>query len=205
MTPGSVPTRRRRQALIAHQSQLDSSIASCLCSNSSSCVHSSPVSGVTFIASDSSQLFEHNSGTMSVAAESSNAMQQQQHQQQPVASTSAAAGQASSEQATGARPSSKHRHSSSSSAGARAKAGSAQSHHHSHSNTSARSRGTLGTAGRPPHHRQALSAIRAFLRRESCFDILPESFRLIVLDNKLLIKRALVALQTNGAESLSGL
>lgn len=63
---------------------------------------------------------------------------------------------------------------------------------------STRARGTLGTAGRPPHHRQALSAIRAFLRRESCFDILPESFRLIVFDNKLLIKRALVALQTNG-------
>lgn len=61
-----------------------------------------------------------------------------------------------------------------------------------------RARGTLGTAGRPLHHRQALSAIRAFLRRESCFDILPESFRLIVFDNKLLIKRALVALQTNG-------
>lgn len=70
---------------------------------------------------------------------------------------------------------------------------------HRLSNThSNRARGTLGTAGRPLHHRQALSAIRAFLRRESCFDILPESFRLIVFDNKLLIKRALVALQTNG-------
>lgn len=64
--------------------------------------------------------------------------------------------------------------------------------------SSTRTRGTMGTAGRPPHHRHALSAIRAFLRRESCFDILPESFRLIVFDNKLLIKRALVALQTNG-------
>lgn len=63
---------------------------------------------------------------------------------------------------------------------------------------STRDRGSLGTAGRPLHHKQALSAIRAFLRRESCFDILPESFRLIVLDNKLLIKRALVALQSNG-------
>lgn len=63
---------------------------------------------------------------------------------------------------------------------------------------STRARGRLGTAGRPPHHRQALSAIRAFLRRESCFDILPESFRLIVFDNKLTIKRALVALQANG-------
>lgn len=62
-------------------------------------------------------------------------------------------------------------------------------------------RGTLGTAGRPPHHRHALSAIRAFLRRESCFDILPESFRLIVFDNNLLIKRALVALQHNGVVS----
>ena len=69
--------------------------------------------------------------------------------------------------------------------------------------TNTRARGPLGTAGRPLHHRQGLSAIRAFLRRESCFDILPESFRLIVFDNKLLIKRALVALQTNGEVQLA--
>lgn len=111
----------------------------------------------------------------------------------PVASTSAAG-------AAESRPKPSRQHSSYS---ARHRAGSSQSHAHTQSNTSARSRGTLGTAGRPPHHRQALSAIRAFLRRESCFDILPESFRLIVLDNKLLIKRALIALQTNGEKAFS--
>lgn len=35
-------------------------------------------------------------------------------------------------------------------------------------------------------------------RSKSCYDILPESFRLIVLDNKLSITRSLTALVTNG-------
>jgi hypothetical protein len=45
-----------------------------------------------------------------------------------------------------------------------------------------------------PKHKNGLNAIRAFLRDKSSYDILPESFRLIVFDNQLGIKRALTAL-----------
>ena len=45
---------------------------------------------------------------------------------------------------------------------------------------------------------KALLGIRAFLESKSCYDILPESFRLIVFDNKLSITRSLQALVTNG-------
>ena len=44
----------------------------------------------------------------------------------------------------------------------------------------------------------ALKGIRTFLESKSCYDILPESFRLIVFDNKLSITRSLQALVTNG-------
>lgn len=46
-----------------------------------------------------------------------------------------------------------------------------------------------------------LAGIRAFLESKSCYDILPESFRLIVFDNKLSITRSLQALVTNGVVS----
>ncbi|GAA5932576.1 hypothetical protein JCM1841_004318 [Sporobolomyces salmonicolor] len=49
--------------------------------------------------------------------------------------------------------------------------------------------------------RKALDGIRAFLASKSCYDILPESFRLIVFDNKLGITRSLQALVTNGVVS----
>lgn len=130
-------------------------------------------------------------------------------QQHPSASTSLASNAArapvsvNTSSAAGAGPSSSSSNNHSSHPGtptsARSRASTATPSAGQMASTSTRARGTLGTAGRPPHHRQALSAIRAFLRRESCFDILPESFRLIVFDNKLLIKRALVAMQTNGA------
>ncbi|KAM0753799.1 hypothetical protein T439DRAFT_310611 [Meredithblackwellia eburnea MCA 4105] len=48
---------------------------------------------------------------------------------------------------------------------------------------------------------RALDGIRAFLESKSCYDILPESFRLIVFDNKLGITRSLQALVTNGVVS----
>ena len=48
---------------------------------------------------------------------------------------------------------------------------------------------------------KALLGIRAFLESKSCYDILPESFRLIVFDNKLSITRSLQALVTNGQSS----
>ncbi|GAA5940710.1 AMP-activated serine/threonine-protein kinase regulatory subunit SNF4 [Sporobolomyces koalae] len=48
---------------------------------------------------------------------------------------------------------------------------------------------------------RALDGIRSFLGSKSCYDILPESFRLIVLDNKLAITKSLQALVTNGVVS----
>lgn len=43
--------------------------------------------------------------------------------------------------------------------------------------------------------------LREFLSEKTCYDILPESYRLIVFDNSLGIKRALTALMTNGVVS----
>lgn len=43
-------------------------------------------------------------------------------------------------------------------------------------------------------HDAALQSIRAFLRGRSSYDIFPVSFRTIVLDNKLEVKKALNAL-----------
>ncbi|KAI7934725.1 hypothetical protein MJO28_016654 [Puccinia striiformis f. sp. tritici] len=50
-------------------------------------------------------------------------------------------------------------------------------------------------------HTQALANLREFLAEKTCYDILPESYRLIVFDNSLGIKRALTALMTNGVVS----
>ncbi|KAK4050836.1 AMP-activated serine/threonine-protein kinase regulatory subunit [Microbotryomycetes sp. JL201] len=56
-------------------------------------------------------------------------------------------------------------------------------------------------ASKLPQHVKALEGIRQFLESKSCYDILPESFRLIVFDNKLSITRSLQALVTNGVVS----
>ncbi|KAI5481241.1 nuclear protein SNF4 [Pseudohyphozyma bogoriensis] len=50
-------------------------------------------------------------------------------------------------------------------------------------------------------HFKALDSIRHFLESKTCYEILPESFRLIVFDNKLPITRSLQALVTNGVVS----
>ncbi|KAH9820590.1 hypothetical protein DFH28DRAFT_884391 [Melampsora americana] len=50
-------------------------------------------------------------------------------------------------------------------------------------------------------HTKALQNLREFLSEKTCYDILPESYRLIVFDNSLGIKRALTALMTNGVVS----
>ncbi|GAA5982153.1 hypothetical protein JCM11641_000604 [Rhodosporidiobolus odoratus] len=63
-----------------------------------------------------------------------------------------------------------------------------------------RTRTTAGTNA-PERTRRALEGIRAFLGSKSCYDILPESFRLIVFDNKLGITKSLQALVTNGVVS----
>ncbi|KAB5594728.1 5'-AMP-activated protein kinase subunit gamma [Ceratobasidium theobromae] len=50
-------------------------------------------------------------------------------------------------------------------------------------------------------HDAALNAIRAFLNGRSSYDVFPVSFRLIVLDTKLEVKKALGALLLNGVVS----
>jgi len=50
-------------------------------------------------------------------------------------------------------------------------------------------------------HDAALQSIRAFLKGRSSYDVFPVSFRLIVLDTKLEVKKALNALLLNGARS----
>lgn len=55
----------------------------------------------------------------------------------------------------------------------------------------------------PPYslesHESALAAIRAYLKGRTCYDTFPVSFRLIVLDSKLEVKKALQCLLINGA------
>ncbi|CAE6425034.1 unnamed protein product [Rhizoctonia solani] len=53
----------------------------------------------------------------------------------------------------------------------------------------------------PETHEAALNAIRAFLNGRSSYDVFPVSFRLIVLDTKLEVKKALGALLLNGVVS----
>ncbi|KAG9050552.1 AMP-activated serine/threonine-protein kinase regulatory subunit [Tulasnella sp. UAMH 9824] len=58
----------------------------------------------------------------------------------------------------------------------------------------------------PPHpsaesHHNALRSIRSFLKGRSSYDVFPVSYRLIVLDNKLEVKKALNALISNGVVS----
>ena len=50
-------------------------------------------------------------------------------------------------------------------------------------------------------HDAALYAIRIFLKGRTCYDAFPVSFRLIVLDTKLNVKKALQCLLLNGAPS----
>jgi hypothetical protein len=50
-------------------------------------------------------------------------------------------------------------------------------------------------------HDAALNAIRSFLRGRTSYDAFPVSFRLIVLDTKLNVKKALQCLLLNGGTS----
>lgn len=52
-------------------------------------------------------------------------------------------------------------------------------------------------------HNAALVAIRSFLKHHTSYDALPVSFRLIVLDTKLNVKKALQCLLLHGTRSLS--
>jgi 5'-AMP-activated protein kinase regulatory gamma subunit len=44
---------------------------------------------------------------------------------------------------------------------------------------------------KPLTHTEALEALRAFLKERSSYDVFPVSFRLIVLDTTLKVKKAL--------------
>jgi hypothetical protein len=57
----------------------------------------------------------------------------------------------------------------------------------------------------PAHepHDVGISAIRNFLRCHTCYDAFPVSFRLIVLDTKLTVRKALQCLLLNGAPDSS--
>lgn len=44
---------------------------------------------------------------------------------------------------------------------------------------------------KPLTHEEALEALRAFLKERSSYDVFPVSFRLIVLDTQLKVKKAL--------------
>lgn len=51
----------------------------------------------------------------------------------------------------------------------------------------------------PETHEAALRSIRSSLRKQTSYDVFPVSFRLIVLDTKLEVKKALQCLLHNGA------
>jgi len=50
-------------------------------------------------------------------------------------------------------------------------------------------------------HTQALNSIRSFLKSHTAYDAFPVSFRLIVLDTKLEVRKALQCLLLNGVVS----
>jgi hypothetical protein len=45
---------------------------------------------------------------------------------------------------------------------------------------------------------QSLELLRSFMKKRTCYDVLPVSFRLIVLDTTLLVKQSLTILLQNG-------
>ena len=55
----------------------------------------------------------------------------------------------------------------------------------------------------PESHDSALKAIRLYLKGRTSYDTFPVSFRLIVLDSKLEVKKALQCLLINGMLSIS--
>lgn len=54
---------------------------------------------------------------------------------------------------------------------------------------------------RPLTHDEALEALRAFLKERSSYDVFPVSFRLIVLDTQLKVKKALDVMLLYGVVS----
>ena len=58
-----------------------------------------------------------------------------------------------------------------------------------------------GVSRRRDKHQAALDSIRKFLRERSSYDVLPVSFRLVVLDTKLVVKPALDIMWQTGIVS----
>lgn len=54
-------------------------------------------------------------------------------------------------------------------------------------------------------HEAALESIRGFLRERSSYDVFPVSFRLIVLDHQLVVKKALEAMILNGEDQVQAM
>src|SRR4051812_38029577 len=52
-------------------------------------------------------------------------------------------------------------------------------------------------------HDQALETVRAFLNSQSSYDVFPVSFRLIVLDSMLVVKKAVAAMLQNSGSGLA--
>lgn len=71
--------------------------------------------------------------------------------------------------------------------------------------TSVKNRNRAVSALPPPIHEvheAALQAIRTFLKGRSSYDVFPLSSRVIVLDTKLEVKKALICLLNNGLKHL---
>jgi hypothetical protein len=66
----------------------------------------------------------------------------------------------------------------------------------------ARAQSYLPPVQTPEAHEAALLAIRTFLRARISYDAFPVSFRIIVLDTKLEVKKALQCLLNNGSSAL---
>jgi 5'-AMP-activated protein kinase regulatory gamma subunit len=47
-------------------------------------------------------------------------------------------------------------------------------------------------------HEQALESLRTFLHSQSSYDVFPVSFRLIVMDSALVVKKAVSSMLQNG-------
>lgn len=60
---------------------------------------------------------------------------------------------------------------------------------------------TATPPARPLSHEEALEALRAFLKERSSYDVFPVSFRLIVLDTQLKVKKALDVMLLYGVVS----
>lgn len=63
---------------------------------------------------------------------------------------------------------------------------------------------TAPTPSRHLSHDEAIEALRAFLKDRSSYDVFPVSFRLIVLDSQLKVKKALDVMLLYGESYKAG-